>query len=409
MASTSYAFTDPRAQTLWAPDMFEYALENSRLTMLMGNSKDSIVHVNKDLTTKQGGTIIFKLRNRLTGGGQGDDGDTTGNEEAITKGNMSLEVHERMHAVVSAGKMSEQLTDTKGVDGFRGDAKEELGVWTSEAIEDDLVTCLSGCYNENSGGADIQTVNESYPESDRIWYGGQSITSSPALGNSGTSYATDALLTAGTRTSNLFGTLVINKVRANALAAAPRFTPGVFRQVSASAERDIRFPNKGKRLGNYFVVLASPEQIEHMRAEVGTNGWANMTALCRQQGDDHPIFAGGNVLWNGCIVVEYDRILKRTGAGGTTLAEGFALNAGRTATSDACASGRSVCRALLLGAQSACFGWAMYPGWFEDYVDCNKLKVKTDMIYGVKKTKFNAHGGTTEGSEHAVYAIDTEV
>lgn len=411
MGATSHAFTDPRAQKIWAPDLFLYALQNSRLSMLMGKEPDSIIHVNTDLSTKAGGTIVFELKNPLQGGGVGDDGDTTGNEETMTTGNMSLTVHERATAVKSAGMMSEQLTSIRRVDGFRRDAKRRLGEWIkNHALENDLVVCASGGYNENSGGAAIETINESYPASDRIWYGGQSVGSTPALSNSGVSYGSDVALTAGATTaSNLFGTQVISKVRSLALEASPRFTPGVFRQPSAKAERDIRFDTMKSVVGEVFVILVHPGQRDTMRSELGTNGWAQLTSLCRQQSDNHPIFTGGNVLWDGCVVVEYDRILKRTGAGQTTLAEGFALDAGRAATTDAVASGDKVCRALLLGAQALCFGWAAYPGWFEDYVDCNKLKVKTDMIYGVAKTKFNAHGTSNPGSEHAVYAIDTEV
>ena len=409
MTTTSYAFTDPRAMTVWGTELFEEALQNARLTSLFGNTKDSIVYMKEDLKTQQGGTIILKIGNRLTGGGQGDDGNTTGNEQQLTKGNMSLEVHERCTSALSAGMMSEQLTDIKGIDGFRQDAKEELSVLLEEWIENDLVTCASGCYNENSGGSAIQTINESYPETARIWYGGQQIDSTPVLANSGVSFATDALLSAGTRVNNLMGTLVIDKVRNLALAASPRFRPGIFRQPAAASERDIRFPLQGKKIGNFLVALMSPDQIASIKAEVGVNAWANMVSQAQNRGNDHPVFTGASFLWNGVIVIEYDRILSRTGAGGTTLAEGFSLNAGRSATDDAVANGRTIHRALLLGAQSLCFGWAMTPGWFEDYVDCNHLKVKMDMIYGVAKTKFNAHGTSTPGNEYATYCIDTEV
>lgn len=409
MTTTSYAFTDPRAMTVWGTELFEEALANARLTPLFGNTKDSIIYMKEDLKTQQGGTIILKIGNRLTGGGQGDDGNTTGNEQQLTKGNMSLEVHERCTSALSAGMMSEQLTDIKGVDGFRQDAKEELSVLLEEWIENDLVTTASGCYNENSGGSAIQTINESYPETARIHYGGQSIGSTPALANNGTSWTDDANLTAQTRTNNLFGTLVIDKMRNQARQSTPRFRPGIFRQPSASAERDIAFPLQGKKVGDMYVILVSSDQIGHVKAEVGNNAWANMTAQAAARGNDHPVFTGATFLWNGCIIVEYDRILKRTGAGGTTLAEGFLLNGDRTVTTDECANGRTVHRGILLGAQGLCFGWAMTPGWFEDYVDCNHLKVKMDMVYGTAKTKFNAHGTSSPGNEYATLVFDTEV
>ena len=409
MTATNYAFADPRAMTVWGPELFEEALANSRLTVLIGDTKDSIIYMKEDLKTQQGGTIILKIGNRLTGGGQGDDGDTTGNEQQLTKGNMSLNVHERCTSAVSAGMMSEQLTDIDGVNGFRDDAKEELSVLLEEWMENDLITCASGCYNENSGGAGIQTINESYPGTARIWYGGQTITSTPALANSGVSYATDALLTAGAAASNRFGTLVIDKIRSLALASSPRFRPGKFYQVPASAERDIRFPMRGKKVGDMYVMLISPEQKANMKAEVGTAAWSNMVAQCAARGNDHPVFTGATIMWDGVIVVEYDRILQRTGASGTSTAEGFALNSDRDATTDAVANGRTVHRGVLLGAQALCFGWAMTPGWFEGYIDTNKLKVKMDMIYGVAKTQFNAHGTSSPGNEYSTYVFDTQV
>ena len=109
------------------------------------------------------------------------------------------------------------------------------------------------------------------------------------------------------------------------------------------------------------------------------------------------------------LVFEYDRIPTRTGAGGTTLAEGFLLNAGRTATTDPAASGRTVARALFLGAQAMAFGWAMKPSWSEDVVDNDRPKIKVNMLYGTKGSIFNAHGTETPGSDESRFVLDTEV
>ena len=401
--STSFATGDPRTQTIWSKKVFVYALKNMALTPLMGKDNNSLIHVNQRLTEVPGDTVIFKAKFPLSGAGQGDGGTVTGNEEALKRRNMSLVVHERAHGVVSDGPISEQRTDTV----IRPDARDDLGDWYSEALENDLITAGAGLYNENSSGAAIETINESYPTSDRIYYGGQ--TAAGALGNSGVSYATDALLTAGTQASNLMGTVLLSAIRRRALAAVPRFRPVNIMDISKINPDDVRKGVSGPMVGKFFLVLMHPYQIKAVKAETGATGWAQMTAAAQVRGNLNPIFSGASFMWDGMIVWEYDRIPIRTGANGTTLAEGFLLNAGRTATTDACANGRSVCRALLLGAQALCFGWAKRLTWHEDLVDARKAQVIVDCIYGVKRTNFNAHGTTTPGSDEAIYCMDTEV
>lgn len=403
MAATSFAFADPRAQTKWSKDVFRYALQNVIFTPLMGKTKSSMIRVNMELTTQPGGTIVFESRNPLQGGGQGDDGTTTGNEEALKRRNMSVEVHERAHSVVSAGKMSEQLTRTK----IREDAKNDLGEWFSEALENDIVTSAAGLYNENSSSSSIQTINESYPTSNRIYYGGQ--TKNGTMSNSDATYATDALLTAGTTAYNLMGTKLLEKVRRLAIKSTPRMMGITIYDVSKATPNDIRNGVSGPTMGKHFLVLLSPLQCKSIKAELGTTGWATATSHAQRRGNQNPIFSGNAFMWDGMVCWEYDRIPSRTGAGGTTLAEGFLLDAGRTATTDAVASGDTVDRALLMGANALSFAWAQKLEWSEDFVDNNKPKVKVDALYGIKRTNFNAHGTSDPTSAEAIFCIDTEV
>lgn len=403
MADASFASADPRTQTKWSKAVFKYALQNVALKPLMGKDANSAIHVDLSLLTAKGENIIFESKESMSGAGQGDDGNTTGREEPIKRRNMSLTIHERAHSFVSAGKMSEKRTATN----IREDGKVDLGDWYAEAFENDLVTACAGLYNENSSGAEIQTINESYPTSNRIYYGGQTVNGT--LSNSGVSYTTDALLTAGTTAYNYFGTKLLEAVKRRALAATPRFRPVMIRDLSKSNMDDVRGWVSGPLVGKYFIGLASPLQIKSVRAELGTTGWAVAQQEAGKRGNQNPIFSGAAFLWDGCIVWEYDRVPQRTGAGGSTLAEGFLLNVGRTATTDLVASGDTVCRAMLLGAQAMCFGWGQRLEWHEELKDARKPKVVVDCIYGVKPTIFNAHGTETPGSTEAIYCMDTEV
>ena len=402
--ATSYAFTDPRAQTVWSLAVFAYGLQNMFFTGMMGKDRNSLIHTNTDLLTRKGGTIITQSRLPLDNVGVGDDGNTTGNEGQIRRRNMSTTVHERANSTVSAGRMSEQLTASE----FREDSRVDLGEWISEAMEDDISTSAAGLYNVNSSSNAIETINESYPTSDRIFYGGQS--AAGAIANSGASWSDDADLTAQTSANNRFGTTIMEAIKRRMIAATPRFRPVIVRDVSKMNPDDVRSGKfSGPVLAKIFIVLIDPLQIKDIRAETGDNSWKVMQQQANIRGNLNPIFTGAEFYHDGMLVFSYDRIHRRTGAGGTTLAEGFLLNVGRTATTDAVASGRTVARSLFMGAQAIHFGWALKPTWSEDFVDNDKPKIKVGMLYGVKRINYNAHGTSTPGSDESIYVLDTEV
>ncbi len=406
--STSYAFTDPRAQTVWSLAVFAYGLQNMFFTGMMGKDRNSLIHVNTDLLTKKGGTIITQSRQPLDNVGVGDDGDTRGNEGQIRRRNMSTEVHGRANSTVSAGDVSEQLTASE----FREDSRVDLGEWLSEAMEDDISTSAAGLYNVNSSSNDIQTINESYPTSDRIHYGGQNAagTLATAGGVVGASFGTDALLSADTSANNRFGTSIMELIKRKMIAATPRFRPVIVRDVSKMNPDDVRSGKfSGPVLAKIFIVLVDPLQIKDIRAETGDNSWKVMQQQANIRGNLNPIFTGAEFYHDGMLVFSYDRIHRRTGAGGTSLAEGFLLNAGRTVTTDAVASDRTVARSLFMGAQAIHFGWAKKPSWSEDFVDNDKPKIKVATIYGVKRIIYNAHGTSSPTSDESIFVLDTEV
>jgi N4-gp56 family major capsid protein len=404
---TSYAFADPRAQTKWAKERFAYSMPNIMMTPLMGSNGSSFIHVNKDLLTQPGKNVVFDADQPISGAGVGDDGDTTGKAQQMKLRNMTVNVHQRSTRVQSAGAYSEQITNVYGAEGFRKRAMEQLSAWDKECIENDILTAAYGGYNENSGSSEIETINESYPTTNRIYYGGQS--AAGTLGHSGVTYGTDALLTAGTQTDNLMGTKLLEMIKRKAVACAPRIRGGKVIDLSKATKFDVRTGPTGTVLGYFFIVFIHPLQTKAIREETGDTGWKEAMAQAQVRGNQNPIFSGAAFMWDGMIVWEYDRVPTRTGAAGKTLAEGFLLNTLRTETTDACANTRTVARAFLMGAQAICFAWARHPDWKEDFYDVDKGVVKTTMMYGAKRSNFNEHGTTTAGEDEAIYCIDTEV
>ncbi len=382
MADTAYGTNDERTQTKWSTMMFKYAMARSWFVThgFVGKDAGSIIQTDTSLKKGIGDTVIFEQADPLQGTGQGDDGTVRNNTEAMTDRNMNVVIHERAHGVSSAGAMSEQRTATK----IRESAKHRLGVWTSEQLENDYVATMAGLYNVSTA---IETVNESYPSTNRIKYYGQTVGD---VVNANGDFGTDALLSADTSIENLFGTEMIMIMKRIMQAATPRIMP-----VNVDGQ-------------DLFVCLMHPLQAKSLKA--GTS-WKNSKYYSEVRGRTNPLFTGSLGIWDGVLLHEYDRTPIKTGAGGTLPAEGFLLNVGRTATTDAVASGRTVARSMFFGAQAGLHAWAQLPGWHEDFEDIGERKpsTATDMLYGMKKVIFNSHGTTTATEDNAVVCLDTEV
>jgi len=389
VATTTFGTADPRTQTKWSKKLFEYALLNMELTQggLMGDGSDNVIQVANELTKGAGDKVVFKIRKPLTGAGVGDDGITSGYSEALSIMNFRVPVHERKHSVASSGPMSEKRTDTD----IRGEARDALGDWLAEKMENDLVAALAGLYNESSA---ISTVNELKPSASRKYFGGQSISGS--LAPARTYDASLGYPIAGSAWQPqcyLMGTRVISLIKRKAQLVAPKFRP-------------VKIGGK-----KYFVMLLHPFQVKALRQETGATGWAQIQAAANVRGETNPLFSGAVGVWDGVILREYERVPTRLGAGSDGLAEGFLLNTGKTATTDPAHTGITIARALFLGMQAACLAWGKMPTWTEDLEDVRtKPIVALDCIYGASKTQFSLHtppSTDTAQEDFAVWIVDT--
>jgi len=381
MAVTQFGHADPRTEKIWSDKTFKFAVENMELTRrgLMGTTDNRVIQVNSQLVNKPGDSITFKLRRPLESEGVGDDGTIEGNEEALSIMNYTVQVHERGHGVVSAGLMSEKRTNTD----FRPAARDGLGLWSAERMENDMIAAMAGLYNVPN----IETVNEAYPSSGRIYYGGQN-----AAGTVATAKTTDALLSAETNTDYLFGPKIVKLIKRKALAVRPKFRP---------VETEY---------GRYFVMLIHPLQAKALKA---TTEWLNSKYYANIRGWKNPLFTGALGVIDGVVIHEYERTPIRTGANGTEPYEGFLLNAGKDATDDAVADGKTVARALFCGAQAGCFAWGVRPRWKETYADAGfKPRVAMRMLYATSKSRFNVYtqpaGANTAQEDFACWAVDTQ-
>lgn len=368
-----------------------------QLSKFMGTDSNSIIQVNKGLTVKPGSNVTMRLRKPLSGAGGGDDGDIEGNEEAMTWYNYEIEVHERNHGVRSNGKMTEQFTKID----IRREATEALGDWSAEQLENDLVYAMAGLGNQDTyageGTADIKTVNEHAPSTNRILYGGQ--TAAGAL----TWVASDSAIGDDDETDYKdykFGTKVIEVAHRKAQLASPKFRP-------------VMIGGRG-----YYVMFIHPLQTKALKNESSTvNSWSEIQKSANVRGPGNPLFGkkgsgpermfdGIIGIWDDVILYELDRIPTRIA--------GEVFDSGDTIDTYIADGTARIARALLCGAQAAGIAWAqMWRRYEKDFDYGRKPGTAMDAIYGVSKTQWNdpgiAQSANDAQDDFAVIAIDTAV
>jgi len=363
----------------WSEKDFKFAFEQNPLTPYIGPGPDKIIQVSKDFLKEQGDKLTFALQALPTGDGQGDDGAYSGNGEAMTFYDMSVELHERGHSFPLNGNMTEQSAWTK----LRPKAQTTARQWVGMVQCSDLICSLSGLVSKNHiagrvtganavdvSSVQIATVNQTSLTKGATatrWFGG-------GQNSSGTisRVATDALITS---TSNhLFGTDVIEYVRRMARMTVDGSGNAVspIRPIMVNGEP-------------WYLMLIDLLQKKQLQADTK---WKNATlnALPRSVRDNW-IFNGADGVWDNVVIKSTDLLHRRTGASGVTAPEFFDTSA------DVCYNGVTVARSLFLGAQATCLGWGKMPVWKSGYNDAphnTKYEVHTDMICGVKKSVFNS-------------------
>lgn len=390
---TSYATANPLTRKKWSMRKFVYGMQNmffAKYGMMTvdvegGNldervgPPEGIVHVNVDLKgegqNKKGDKGTFRLDRPFTGDGQGDDGQVRGKGERKTVYNMSITLHELSHAAQPIGKLS----------AHRGVVEEDkdgarLALWWAEKYEYAIYNAIAGLYNWSSA---ITIINELAPSTNRIIRSGQS------AAGAYTTYTTDALLSAATEANTLFGPECIYHAEDVARLATPKIMP-----VLIDGEE-------------CYVMLIHTWQ---KRALMATTAWTDIQKYANLRGKTNPFFTGTLGRLSKTWLFEYERTAYRTGAGGTTPAEGFALSGG--AATDPVATGRTVCNATFMGRDAVgVLVGQEFRLYVKDIAERDLVEVQCDSLLGVKKCRFNDYndttGAETAGEDYATIQVRT--
>ncbi len=386
----------------WDKKLLKYALEENVLARmgLIGSDDKACIQIKTDKNKGlKGETVQFQMDAPLTGVGGGDDFNSVDIMEAYDNFYQDVTIHERGHTTGINGPMTKQRL----MENWNERANSKIMQWKGILMEKEIIQALSGVYNLSST---VASVNEVAPSTGRIVYGGENVSGTlgvkTAVGD-GTSLGTtggltsDALLTAETAANYMFGPRTLEVALSYWLDQEPRPAP-------------LRIDGR-----DLYLCLITPGQALNL---ITNTYYRTHFRGADVRGSSNQLMKNSLGVWNcgehSVLIKAYGRVLKRTGAGGTTPAEGFTLNAGRTATTDAINdSGDVVARALLLGAQAALIGYGNINGQLfkrivgdQDNGTGRKPFYGIDWLYGVRKSQFTSEAGTTQ-EDYACLCIDT--
>lgn len=347
MSVTAYPAGHPLAVQLWAKKLLVESLRSTYFYEFLGKTSESIIQFRNEISKDAGDRVTYGLRGQLQGAGVAGDGTLEGNEEALATFSDTLVVDQLRHAVRSAGKMSEERVPFS----VREEAMSGLKDWWADKLD-------TGFFNQIAG----------FTSQSDVRFTGMQAAIAPDANHifRPNARTTDESLTTGDEMS----LTLIDRM----IARATQFNTGAGTGVPM---RPIQI--KG---GKYFVMFLHDNQVFQLRSNTNAGQWADITKARVTGGEvaGNLLFTGGDYvgLYNGVVMHKAPRV----------------PNGVNSSTGAAVANAR---RAVLCGAQAAMFGMGRGQGdpqsmsWVEETFDYgNQLGVSAGMIFGMKKTRFNA-------------------
>jgi len=242
MALTDLAALDVAIPELWSKDLLIDAEKQMFWKDYEGPEGSGMPVLRKDELTKEAGdTIRIITMSHLTGAGvTGDTANLTGNEEALSIGEIVLNIAILAHAVKYT-----KYANKEAIFGVRSAAQGRLAYWLSDKLDQSM-------FKVASTGA---TYN---------LYGGT------ATGD------------AGLGTGDVFNCAAISKIRAKLVA-------------------NRAYPISTVNGQKYFIIVIGPTDSFNLRNDAT---WKSVQAEANVKGETNPIFTGALGIYNGCIIRE---------------------------------------------------------------------------------------------------------
>ena len=347
---------------LWSKKFFAEYVRSNRLARYMGDGPNAIIQLNEDLSRNEGDTITFAAARRLVGAGVSGNTVLEGNEEILDLRSMKLAISVLRHAVaVTEWDQQRSIIDLLQA------ARPALKNWAMEKLRTDLIAALSSINGTAYGSANATARNLWLTNNaDRVQFGA-------SVANNASNVHATSLANIDNTADKMTGDL-LSLAKRRAQTATPHIQPT---RVDDDDDEE------------WYVVFMPSLVFRDFRNDPDVIA-ANKDARPREgRWMDNPLFAGGDLVWDGMIVREIPELPVLTGVGAGSI---------------------DVAASYLLGAQALGVAWARRTRAIRNVRDYDYVTgVGVMEMRGVGKLQFgkNASADTTDLVDNGVFTIFT--
>jgi len=368
MSTTDFGSQQPQKRRAWQHASYKHFRDNFFFDKWMGQGDGCIVeHVTELTNTDKGtATAMIHLIADLFDGGVTGDNQLEGRESSLQSYWQEITVDQLRKAVKNKGRMADQ----RSVIQFRSPAKDKLGRWMAETMEEQLVHTASGISFAQRLNGSVRVA----PNGEDDW--------------TTLDYAADVSAPTANRSFRFDGTnLLAGDTTLTAAGHVLKY--GALVDIAAQA-RNQRIKPVRKGGQDWYMFCVHPLTMARLWKDPDFR-----TAIVNAdvRGEDNKFFAGGKVTIDGLCITPYQKVYNTSGA-----ISGSKWGSGGTVDGT---------RSLLLGAQALAMADLRLPEWDEKEFDFgNQQGIAISKIMGMLKPKFfSPFSQTTE--DFGVMTLDS--
>ena len=366
---TDFGRQQPHRRHAWGHAAYEVFRDNFYLERLVGKGESAVIERVDELSKTKSGedAAMIHLIADIKGGGVVADNQMEGRERELSAAWQKIEIDQLRNAVVNKGRMA----DLRSILQFRRPAKNKLGRWLADTMEDLGILTLSGVsYAYNTDGS-LRATPDGQDDLTELLF------------------AADVTAPSTNRHFRWDATTGLEAGDTTAIDPADVITYNAL--VDIAAEGDTRGLKRIKKGGKeYFILMVHTKTMAALHKDAD---FRSVIVNADTRGPENRIFSGAVVTMHGLVIHPYRRTFNTLrAASGSKWGGAGDVNGSRS---------------LLLGAQALALADLDSPEWDEEMRDYrNRRGIAISKMFGYLKPQFPSEYDDGSLEDFGVMALD---